>query len=200
MGLDGPDQARLMRAAQLALSWHADQSRKGSGVPYASHLLQVAGLVLEHGGDVEQAVAGFLHDSLEDVSSPEERRAREETLRDVFGEDVLCMVRACTDTEENEVLGSKAPWKERKGRYLDHLAHVDSRSALVTACDKRHNLGARVGDVRIHGVQHLERFRAGASDQVWYFEGAVKALRDRIPRRLAEELETVLGDFRLLVE
>jgi (p)ppGpp synthase/HD superfamily hydrolase len=189
-----------MRAAQLALSWHADQSRKGSEVPYASHLLQVAGLVLEYGGDVDQAVAGFLHDSLEDVSSPEERRAREGTLRDLFGEGVLWMVRACTDTEEHESLGSKAPWKERKSRYLDHLAHVDSRSALVTACDKRHNLGALVGDVRIHGVQYLDRFHAGASDQVWFFEGIVEALRDRIPRRLAEELEAVLDDFRRLVE
>jgi (p)ppGpp synthase/HD superfamily hydrolase len=200
VGFDGPDQARLTRAAELALAWHGEQSRKGSEVPYASHLLQVAGLVLEHGGDLDQAVAGFLHDSLEDVSSPEERRAREGILRDEFGEGVLRMVRACTDTEEDEAFGSKAPWKERKRRYLDHLVHVDSHSALVTACDKRHNLGALVGDVRVHGVRYLDRFRAGASDQVWFFEGVVEALRDRIPRRLAEELEAVLADFRALVE
>jgi GTP pyrophosphokinase len=200
VGFDGPDQTRLTRAAQLALSWHADQPRKGSEVPYASHLLQVAGLVLEHGGDIDQTVAGFLHDCLEDVSSPEERRAREGILRDEFGEEVLRMVRACTDTEEDETLGNKAPWKERKSRYLEHLLHADSRSALVTACDKRHNLGALVGDVRVHGAPHLERFRAGASDQLWYFEGVVAALRDRIPRRLAEELEAVLADFRSLVK
>ena len=110
------------------------------------------------------------------------------------------MVRDCTDTEEHESLENKAPWKERKSRYLDHLVHADSRSVLVTACDKRHNLGALVGDVRVHGVQYLARFRAGASDQVWYFEGVVEALHDRIPRRLAEELEAVLADFRALVE
>jgi (p)ppGpp synthase/HD superfamily hydrolase len=200
VGFGGADQARLRRAAELALSWHADQTRKGSEVPYASHLLQVAGLVLEHGGDVDQAVAGFLHDSLEDVSSPEERRSREGILRDEFGEGVLRMVRACTDTGEHEALGSKAPWEERKSRYLEHLAHVDSLSALVTACDKRHNLGALVGDVRAHGARYLDRFRAGASDQVWYFEGVVNALRDRIPRRLAEELGALLADFRTLVE
>jgi GTP pyrophosphokinase len=198
--LNGADQARLTRAAELALSWHADQPRKGSEAPYVSHLLQVAGLVLEHGGDVDQAVAGFLHDSLEDVSSPKQRRAREGILRDEFGEGVLRMVRACTDTEEDEVLGSKAPWKQRKSRYLGHLAHADSRSALVTACDKRHNLGALAGDVRVHGVQYLDRFHAGASDQLWYFESVAEALHDRIPRRLAEELEAVLADFRALVE
>jgi len=199
MGLDASDTARLTRAAHFALSWHAEQARKGSEVPYVSHLLQVAGLVLEHGGDVDQAVAGFLHDCLEDATSPEQRRAREGILRDEFGEDVLRMVRACTDTEEDEVLGSKAPWKERKSRYLEHLPQADARCALVTACDKRHNLGAMVGDVRAHGVPYLDGFNAGASDQVWYFEGIVEALRERIPRRLAEELEAVLADFRTLV-
>ena len=199
MGLDGSDRARLTRAAHFALAWHAEQHRKGSEVPYVSHLLQVAGLVLEHGGDVDQAVAGFLHDSLEDAISPEQRRAREGILRDEFGEDVLRMVRACTDTGEEEFLGKKAPWKERKSRYLEHLVHSDARCALVTACDKRHNLGALVGDMRAHGVQYLDRFNAGASDQVWYFEGIVEALRDRLPGRLTEELEEVLADFRALV-
>jgi len=180
VGLDGSDKARLTRAAHFALAWHAEQHRKGSEVPYVSHLLQVAGLVLEHGGDVDQAVAGFLHDSLEDATSPEQRRAREGILRDEFGEDVT-------------------PWKERKSRYLEHLVHADARCALVTACDKRHNLGAMVGDMRAHGVQYLDRFNAGASDQVGYFEGVVEALRERIPGRLAEELEAVLADFRGLV-
>jgi (p)ppGpp synthase/HD superfamily hydrolase len=197
--LDDPDRACLTRAAHFALAWHAEQHRKGSEVPYVSHLLQVAGLVLEHGGDVDQAVAGFLHDSLEDATSPEQRRAREGILRDEFGEDVLRMVRACTDTQESEFLGNKTPWKERKSRYLEHLVHADARCALVTACDKRHNLGALVGDVRARGVQYLSCFNAGATDQVWYFEGIVEALRDRLPRRLAEELEAVLADFRGLV-
>ena len=197
--MDGSDRGRLTRAAHFALAWHAEQHRKGSEVPYVSHLLQVAGLVLEHGGDVDQAVAGFLHDSLEDATSPEQRRAREGILRDEFGEDVLRMVRACTDTGEDEVLGNKTPWKQRKSLYLEHLMQADARCALVTACDKRHNLGALVGDMRAYGVQYLARFNAGATDQVWYFEGIVEALRERIPRRLAEELEAVLADFRGLV-
>ena len=199
MAFDAADQARLTRAAQLAFSWHADQFRKGSEVPYASHLLQVAGLVLEHGGDVDQAVAGFLHDSLEDARSPEERSAREEALRDDFGEEVLRIVLACTDTAEDEFLGNKAPWKQRKSRYLDHLRHADARSALVGACDKRHNLGAFITGVRTHGVGYFGNFRAGAADQLWYFESVVDSLRDRVPRRLAEKLKTLLTDFRRLV-
>ena len=200
MGLDEPDQARLTRAAQLALSWHADQSRKGSEIPYVSHLFQVAGLVLEHGGDVDQAIAGFLHDSLEDADSPEERTRRDRTIREEFGAGVLQMVLDCTDTQENEALGNKAPWKERKTRYIEHLARADSRSLLVAACDKRHNLDALVGDVRAQGIGYLDRFRAGAEDQIWYFEGVIEALRNRIPLRLLQELETRSAEFRALVK
>ena len=200
MKLDERDQAKLTRATQLALSWHAAQFRKGSTIPYASHLLQVAGLVLEHGGNVDQAVAGLLHDSLEDAESTNDRADREQMIREEFGAGVLDIVRACTDTEADEVLNKKAPWKERKTRYLRHLVDGDSRSALVAACDKRQNLGALVGDVRTHGVAYLDRFRAGASEQVWYFASVNDALRDQIPRRLALELDSNLADFRALVE
>jgi (p)ppGpp synthase/HD superfamily hydrolase len=199
VGFDAAGQARLTRAAQFAVAWHAGQARKGSDIPYASHLLQVAGLVLEHGGDVDQAAAGFLHDSLEDARSPEERSAREGILRDEFGEDVLRMVLACTDTAEDEFLGNKTPWKERKSRYLEHLAHADARSALVSACDKRHNLGSLVADVRAHGPGYLDHFSAGAPDQLWYFEGFVAALRERLPPRLVQELDEELADFRALL-
>lgn len=38
---------------------HGGQMRKGSDVPYASHLLGVASLVLEAGGDEDMAIAGL---------------------------------------------------------------------------------------------------------------------------------------------
>ena len=109
------------------------------------------------------------------------------------------MVLDCTDTGADEAIDNKTPWKERKTRYIDHLVHADSRSVLVAACDKRHNLGALVGDVRAHGAGYLDRFQADASGQVWYFEGILEALRGRIPRRLEQEIEAKLIDFRALV-
>ena len=42
---------RLADAAGYAVTIHARQTRKGSGIPYIAHLLGVASLVLEHGGD-----------------------------------------------------------------------------------------------------------------------------------------------------
>src|SRR6267142_2813857 len=86
------DRRRLVDALAFALNAHGDQTRKGSEIPYASHLLSVAGLVLEAGGDIEQAAAALLHDTLEDGEGVDERR-----LRDEFGDAIAAIVVACTD-------------------------------------------------------------------------------------------------------
>ena len=83
-----PDEKRLLADALAFALWaHGDQTRKGSNIPYASHLLQVAGLVLEHGGDVHQAVAGLLHDTVEDCDG-----VTPEIVEDRFGKDVARIV------------------------------------------------------------------------------------------------------------
>jgi (p)ppGpp synthase/HD superfamily hydrolase len=196
MAIGPDDRERLTRGTQLALEWHGQQTRKGSRIPYASHLLQVAGLVLEHGGDADQAVAGLLHDALEDAPSREERQARHDRIRQTFGPGVEKMVLDCTDTEEHETADAKAEWKDRKTRYLAHLRYCDERSLLVAACDKRHNLGSLLADVRSQGLATLDRFRAEKEDQVWYFEGILEAAAGRIPARLEAELRGLLEEFR----
>ena len=200
MKLRAHDREPLMRAMDLALDWHGDQVRKGTQLPYLSHLLQVAGLVLEHGGSVQQAVAALLHDSLEDAPEGNARAQREQAIRDAFGPEVLGIVRDCTDTEEGESKDNKAPWRLRKERYLKHLATASERTALVAACDKRHNLAAIVGDARAIGPALWERFNASPPEQVWYFEGVVEALGPKVPDRLRQELEDLLDDLREMVE
>jgi (p)ppGpp synthase/HD superfamily hydrolase len=200
VSLDEAHQRKLTRANQLALAWHADQQRRDSPIPYISHLAQVSGLVLEHGGDVDQAIAGLLHDALEDADSPSERAGREQTIVDEFGDDVLHMVADCTDTEVDEAISSKAPWLVRKERHLAHLAEVGERSLLVAACDKRHNLHSLVWDVRTQGHGYLDRFNAAPDQQVWYFTEILRALRGKIPRRLMGELEALLAELEALVK
>jgi hypothetical protein len=41
---------------------HSQLLGKGTAIPYVAHLLQVAGLVLEAGGDEDLAIAGLLHE------------------------------------------------------------------------------------------------------------------------------------------
>lgn len=187
------DQAQLSRAFNYALLAHARQQRKEGGVPYVSHVLQVCGLVLEHGGDLVQAMAALLHDVVEDCDGYE----IEHIERD-FGPAVRQIVDDCTDREPGEVIS----WRDRKQRYLDHLAESvenEDPSVLVSFCDKRHNLGALVGDVGAHGSGYLERFNAGPPEQVWYYTSILETAGPSVPRRLRQEYEALLSEFKRLV-
>jgi (p)ppGpp synthase/HD superfamily hydrolase len=199
MALSAEDQGRLLKATERALAWHADQDRKGTSIPYYSHLTQVQGLVFEHGGDVDHAIAALLHDSLEDADSSDERAERERGIEDAFGRAVLDIVLDCTDTDPGDSVGDKAPWRQRKTRYTDHLAGVGRASLLVAACDKRHNLHCLVWDIRDQGLTYLDRFNAGVEEQIWYFRSLLDVFEPRIPRRLAMELRALVEEFEALV-
>jgi (p)ppGpp synthase/HD superfamily hydrolase len=184
----------LARALAFAIACHGGQVRKGTEVPYVSHLLQVAGLVLEHGGDTEQAVAALLHDAVEDCEEVDL-----ETVRAEFGDRVAGIVARCTDTFEGDTPEHKSPWKERKKRYLERLASAPDDSVLVSACDKLHNLGALVADVRASGIGYLDRFSAGAEEQLWYFGEILNAVGPRLPEKLRARFEELVAEFERLV-
>ena len=144
--------ARLADAATLAFRIHAGQLRKGTATPYVSHLLAVAALVLEHGGDEDQACAALLHDAVEDGGAEWEA-----AIRDGFGPRVAAIVRACTDADTRP----KPPWRARKEAYLAHLAGEGPDALLVSAADKLHNARAIMSDLRTHGPGMFCRFNAG---------------------------------------
>ena len=184
----------LSRAVDAAARWHAGHTRKGTAVPYVSHLLHVAALVLEHGGDDEQAAAAVLHDAVEDTEATlEEVAAR-------FGPRVARIVEDCTDTLPGDTPGRKSPWEARKRHHLDRMAHLDEASALVVACDKRHNLESLVVDLETDGRGATAgRFSSAPEQWVWYYGEALERLRDRIPARLARELAALTAELGRLV-
>lgn len=192
--LNPPDQERLTEACRFAIEHHATQVRKGTEIPYVSHLLQVSGLVLEHGGDIDQAAAALLHDTLEDCPevtvSELERR---------FGPAVARMVVDCSDTiasDDGASGGPKPTWQERKDSYLTHLATADPRSVLIAFCDKVHNLGTITDDLLEHGPRSLDRFTAGPERQCWYFERVLEVAGARVSAKLRRRLEALLSTFR----
>ena len=116
---------RLIAATRVALEMHATQVRKGSDVPYASHLFGTCAIALDHGANEDQAIAALLHDAIEDVHyAPGARDAVA-----AFGPEVLRIVEACTDADTHP----KPPWKARKVAYLEHLADADGAVLLVSA-------------------------------------------------------------------
>jgi len=185
------DRRRLVDALAFALTAHGDQTRKGRQIPYASHLLSVAGLVLEAGGDLTQAAAALLHDTLEDGEGVDEERLRRE-----FGAEVAAIVVACSDLLPGDTRERKSPWGDRKRRYLAQLASAPPRVQLVTACDKLHNLRTLIADLRNHGRDTLARFTASPEHTRWYYESAHASLRDALPPAIRSEFDDLIVALR----
>jgi (p)ppGpp synthase/HD superfamily hydrolase len=185
----GPEYAD---AFLMAAEVHARQLRKGSDVPYLAHLMAVSALTLDYGGDEDCAIAALLHDTVEDST---DGRVMEARIRARFGDRVADIVMTCSDAIA--VPGQpKAPWRERKQRYIDVLETADHDALLVSACDKLHNARAVLGDLRIHGNALWQRFstRSGP-DQVWYYTSVADVFSRRMPGPLADELQRVVGEL-----
>ncbi|MEZ5142938.1 MAG: HD domain-containing protein [Acidimicrobiales bacterium] len=182
---------RLTMAFDEARRLHADDVRKGTGVPYLAHLLAVSALVLEHGGDEDQAVAALLHDTAEDHGGEVQLAHIEAT----YGADVASIVRDLSDSLEEEGV-AKAPWWTRKAVYLRHLAdQATDRALLVSAADKLHNGAATLDDYRRDGDALWSRFNpdAGREGQRWYYRRLAEIFRDRgAPIGLVTRLEAVV--------
>src|SRR5579864_2336169 len=129
---------RFDAALAYAERAHREQRRKGSDTPYVAHLLAVCALVLEHGGDEDQAIAALLHDVVEDQGGAQ----RQEEVEVLFGQRVAAIVAACSDTD----VVPKPPWKERKVRYVEALSSHDPACWIVSCADKVHNADAILND------------------------------------------------------
>ena len=164
---------RMDRAFSLARRLHADDVRKATTTPYLAHLLSVCGLVLEHGGDEDLAIAALLHDTAEDHGGAPVI----DHLRAEFGDRVADVVLACSDSLVEDPT-AKAPWWERKTGYLARLGDEPTDVLVVSAADKLHNLRSMVADHRVQGEALWDRFNpdAGRAGQLWYQHRLVEVL------------------------
>jgi (p)ppGpp synthase/HD superfamily hydrolase len=181
---------RFERALVLAARLHRDQRRKGSGVPYVSHLLAVCELTLEYGGDEDEAIAALLHDAIEDQGG---EVARAEILRE-FGLRVTEIVDGCTDTDQSP----KPAWRVRKEDYIRHVREASASVRLVSACDKLHNARSLVMDYRVFGEDLWSRFTGRRDGTLWYYRAMVNALRAAGASPVVEELDRVVSELEML--
>ncbi len=159
--------ARFQQAFALAFALHHRQTRKGTDIPYISHLMAVAGLVLEHGGSEDEAIAALLHDAAEDLGGrPTLARIERE-----LGGDVAGLVLALSDfvAEEGQESAPKEDWKTRKLRYLEHLPAASPSVRLIATADKLHNLRTLLADLDADGAAVWKRFNAPREAQVWFY-------------------------------
>ncbi len=181
---------RFKEALDYALELHGEQQRKGTGTPYAAHLLAVAALVLEDGGDEEQAIAALLHDAPEDQGGLETLEA----IRLRFGEGVAGIVHGCTDTYENP----KPSWRRRKEQYLEHLATASAEVQRVSLADKLHNARSILTDLLRSGDEVWGRFNGGKDGTLWYYRSLLETFRSMNNSPLVIELGWVLEKIEKL--
>ncbi len=183
--------ARFDDAFRYAAEIHSTQTKKGSGAPYLAHLMGVAAIVLEDGGDEEEAIAALLHDAVEDQGGHE----RLADIRQRFGDRVAHIVEGCTDSFTTP----KRPWIERKRAYVDHAKHLDSDTLRVSTADKVYNVRAILHDFAKMGEGVWSRFNAGPTQVLWYYESLVDSYRQSGGGPLVDELEKLTRELARIV-
>jgi (p)ppGpp synthase/HD superfamily hydrolase len=178
---------RFLRAFEFAAEKHKSQTRKASTIPYIAHLMGVASLVLEFGGDEDLAIAALLHDVVEDCGG-------EPMLNEVrrrFGARVAKVVDGCTDAYETP----KPPWRGRKENYIRHLKNADAGTRLVSAADKLNNVRSILADYREVGEAIWGRFSGGRECTLWYYCTLLDEFQRTKSNRLIRELDLAVQEL-----
>jgi (p)ppGpp synthase/HD superfamily hydrolase len=181
---------RFVLAFEYAFELHVLQMRKGTTVPYMTHLMSVAALVLENGGDEDQAIAGLLHDAVEDQGGLEILAV----IQDRFGERVARIVEGCTDATTIP----KPPWRARKEQYIAHLNHADMDIQLVSLADKLHNARTLLADLQTVGPTVWKRFNGGKEGTLWYYRALADLFNGRNPLALTREFNRIVTEIEQL--
>jgi (p)ppGpp synthase/HD superfamily hydrolase len=180
---------RFEEAFRFAARKHAGQLRKGTAAPYISHLMGVAGLVLEAGGDEDLAIAALLHDVVEDCGGVPMLKE----VRRSFGKRVAHVVEGCTQEMD-------LPWRERRENYIKHLRTADADVHLVSAADKLHNSRHILTDYHEIGEAIWDRFNGKREGTLWYYQALLKEFRRRKPNRIVNELGRVVDELKDLAK
>ena len=176
---------RFITAVAYATALHRNQTRKSTANPYICHPLGVASLIIEVGGDEDQAIAGLLHDIAEDCGG----ESRLKDIEEMFGKRVSLIVRGCSDSLL-AVGEEKAEHGPRKEAHLNHLRLADADILLVTAADKLHNARAIVMDLQTEGNSVWDRFSAGREYVIGYYNSIFQILVNKgITPKLLKPLE-----------
>lgn len=187
---------RFDEALQLARHLHRKQTRGGQPVPYMSHLMAVAGIVLEANAyhefdNIEDvAIGALLHDAVEDQG----HQIDLEEIRRRFGDKVYEIVHDCSDAIIEEEHQKKAPWRERKEAFINKIKNKSHESLLVSCADKLHNARSILFDHARIGDAVFDRFTPEKEDTLWYYESMAQSFEEAWPEN------PLLPDFKAVVE
>jgi len=173
---------RYEAALALAARVHRQQTRKGNDVPYIVHLAHVSVILIRHGFAEDLAIAGLLHDAVEDQDLP---------LADIeagFGPEVAAIVAALTERKREG--GVERPWEARKREALHQLRHAGLDAVAVKAADALHTVRSLIAGLAAEGSALWSNFSRGADQSLWFYESVAEIVRERLAEHpLADELD-----------
>lgn len=175
---------RFLHALEFAFKLHIHQHRKGTDIPYFSHLMAVASLVCEDGGDEDQTIAAILHDTVEDHGGYKTLSE----IRQLFGDRVADIVATCSDS----FTLPKPPWEQRKKDYLAHLRSASPDSRRVSLADKLHNARSILRDLHCLGNSVWDRFNGGKEGTLWYYRSLAEIFNEEQDGYMASELKILI--------
>ena len=193
--------SKIALAFDFAAREHQHQIRKSTEIPYISHLMSVSALILENGGDEDHAIAGLLHDVIEDAEPTSRIPIIRSEISNLFGPKVSKIVEDCTDGLPN-LSGLKPPWKPRKEAYILNIANKSNDTLLVSCCDKLHNARSILSDLKTVGVSVFDRFTATQEETIWYYESLSKIFLSKLQNQkgniAARELMDTVNEIKSL--
>ena len=184
---------RYEQALRLAASAHRSQNRKAGDVPYITHPFHVSVILLRYGFSTDVAIAGLLHDVVEDqgVDLGE--------IEDRFGPRVAEFVAALSERKQ-DAHGVKRPWEVRKQEALEHMRQGDPEVAAIKVADALHNARSMEQDVRRDGPDTWKRFNRGPESQLDYYRRILEVGRERLgDHPMVDEFAEAIEDLARIV-
>lgn len=175
---------RYNQALRMAFDLHQKQTRKGTNIPYISHLESVAAIVWKNGGTEDEAIAALLHDAAEDQGG----LPTLQLIRDTFGTNVASIVEHCSDTFETP----KPDWQIRKETYIKALPKHSDSVRLVSAADKLDNIRDILAGYSQEGEVFWQKFSGSRDQIVWYYKSLCDIYLKQGPKNIGAEIQACL--------
>jgi (p)ppGpp synthase/HD superfamily hydrolase len=180
---------KIEEAIRAAAILHSHQLRRGQiPIPYISHLMSVALIVEEYGGDETSIISSLLHDTIEDTDYTEKE------LEHDFGTEVHEIV--VTLTEPKIIRSKKLSRLERKKRYAEQLKRGPEKALLISAADKLHNFRSIVEDYSNNYDLFLSDFGPNNEDRLQGYQAIANVINSRLKNDILHEFNQTFTEFK----
>ena len=181
---------RFEQALVYASQLHRSQRRKLPPVPYVCHVLGVAALVIEDGGDEDEAIAALLHDAIEDQGGA----ATGLEIQQRFGDRVYAIVQGCTIARTPGL-----SWRSQQQHYFQQIIYGSSSVHRVVLADKLHNGRSLSGSLHQRRYETWHSFHGSSNDILWFYQTLLTIFTTLKPGWMTYELSHVVQHLTLHV-